>query len=266
MDMQSRQTAMEAATEAWPAAEELPVRIVAVDDDESYRDLLSNELAERGFSTTVFPDGRSLLTSLDVATAADIIVLDWSLPPPSGPDLLLHLKRLGINIPVVFLTGRPLIANETFALARGALDFVDKSRGLEVLVHRLRLVAHAKQPDLQRRTVKNLECGKLILQPHVSRALWAGVDLDLTLGEFKIVHLLACNRGQHVTYREIYDCLHYRGFIAGSGENGYRTNVRSAIKRIRGKFRECDPAFAEIENFTAVGYVWGRGCGTSMAA
>jgi hypothetical protein len=43
-------------------------------------------------------------------------------------------------------------------------------------------------------------------------------------------------------------------FIAGSGTDGFRANVRSAIKRIRNKFRACDPTFDEIENYTGFGY------------
>jgi len=61
-----------------------------------------------------------------------------------------------------------------------------------------------------------------------------------------------------VTYRAIYDRLHYEGFIAGSGNDGYRANVRSVIKRIRNKFRDLDPTFAEIENYSSFGYCWGK--------
>ena len=78
----------------------------------------------------------------------------------------------------------------------------------------------------------------------------------LTLGEYKIVHLLASNAGRYVTYRAIYDRLHYEGFIAGSGADGYRTNVRSAIKRIRNRFRALDPTFNETENYQGFGYCW----------
>jgi two-component system response regulator ChvI len=59
-----------------------------------------------------------------------------------------------------------------------------------------------------------------------------------------------------VTYRAIYDHMHYEGFIAGSGDDGHRGNVRSAIKRIRNKFRACDPTFAEIDNYQSFGYCW----------
>jgi len=82
------------------------------------------------------------------------------------------------------------------------------------------------------------------------------VGVDLTIGEYKIGHLLGTNAGRYITYRAIYDRLTYQVFIAGVGNIGYRTNVRSAIKRIRNKFRACDPAFVEIENYTAFGYCW----------
>jgi two-component system response regulator ChvI len=76
-------------------------------------------------------------------------------------------------------------------------------------------------------------CGKLLLRAHISRACWMDADRGLTLGEYNILHLLVSNVGRYVTYRAIYDRLHYKGFIAGEGADGYRANVRSAIKRIR---------------------------------
>ena len=79
---------------------------------------------------------------------------------------------------------------------------------------------------------------------------------DLNLGEYNIVHLLASKPGNFVTYRTVYDRLRHEGFIAGEGAEGYRANVRSAIKRIRNKFRACDLAFDEIENYTGFGYCW----------
>ena len=71
-----------------------------------------------------------------------------------------------------------------------------------------------------------------------------------------MVSLLASNIGHQVSYRAIYDRMHYQGFVAGCGEEGYRVNVRSAIKRIRKKFLKVDPTFDEIENQAASGYAW----------
>jgi two-component system response regulator ChvI len=232
------------------------LRVIVIDDDALFCEMLTAELEEQGFSVTVFADGQVLLQNPEVAVDTDIIVLDWNLPHIQGIDLLPRMHRLGINVPVVFLTGRPLTINEAMAFDRGAVDFIDKSRGIAILVHRLRVAAQAKGAELVGES--SYRCGRLVLQHHVSRAFWDDVDLHLTVGEFRIVHLLARNVGQYVGYRAIYDEVRYRGFISGNGDNGYRTNIRSAVKRIRRKFGRLDPHFDEIQNFTAFGYVWGR--------
>ena len=41
------------------------IRVVAVDGDDGFRDLLSNELCDQGFEVTAFPDNRSVLAALD---------------------------------------------------------------------------------------------------------------------------------------------------------------------------------------------------------
>jgi two-component system response regulator ChvI len=197
-----------------------------------------------------------MLASVADGVAADVIVLDWSLPTLAGIDLLPRLRREGILLPVVFLTGRSTPNHESLAFDRGALDFVDKARGVEILAKRLRLIVESPKRPRELEVDEMLHCGRLLLKPRVSRAFWDDLDVNLTLTEFNIVRLLASSIGNHVTYRAVYDCMHHVGFIAGSGENGYRTNVRSSIKRIRNKFRLVDPGFDGIENYPSFGYRW----------
>jgi two-component system, OmpR family, response regulator ChvI len=234
------------------------IRLIFVDDDDHYREAVCAELAEHGFVVDSFADGPSMLDFIAAGNSADVIVLDWSLPTLSGIDLLPKLRRRGVVVPVVFLTGRSSPAHENMAFDRGALDFVDKTRGVSILAKRLRLIVESAKRPAAMDAGEILHCGRLMLKPHVSRAYWNDVDVNLTLTEFNIVRLLASSVGEHVTYRAVYDCMHYEGFIAGSGEDGYRTNVRSSIKRIRNKFRAIDPEFSEIENFPSFGYRWGR--------
>jgi two-component system, OmpR family, response regulator ChvI len=232
------------------------IRVLLVEDDQTYRDILSDELSEQGFAVHSFADGASLLSSLIRAIDADVIILDWGLPKTLGIDLLPQLLRRGVNLPVVFLTGRALPAHESLAFDRGAIDFIDKARGVEVLVRRLKRVVRADKPATAPQIDKRMVCDELVLKPEISRAYWNDVDLDLTLGEYNIVHLLVSNAGKFVTYRAVYDRLRHEGFIAGYGADGYRANVRSAIKRIRNKFRALDPTFDKIANYTGFGYCW----------
>ena len=80
--------------------------------------------------------------------------------------------------------------------------------------------------------------------------------VDLTLTEFQIVRLLANSADTDVSYRQIYDLVRGKDFIAGYGEEGYRVNVRSFIKRIRQKFRDVDDSIDCIENYPGFGYRW----------
>jgi two-component system response regulator ChvI len=145
--------------------------------------------------------------------------------------------------------------HERFALQHGAADFIEKSRGTQILAARVRLVLAGHRRV--RTPGDKLNCGRLLLE--ASRACWGGVDVTLTVGEFKVVYLLASRAGECVPYRQIYDAMHYAGFVAGSGEEGYRANVRSSIKRIRTKFKECDPTWDEITNLNGYGYSWRKG-------
>lgn len=227
-----------------------------VDDDDVYRSIVKAELIDEGFCVRDFASGDGLLESIREGTKADIIILDWGLEKTNGIDLLPTLRDLGIDLPVVFLTGRNSPVHERLAFQRGALDFIDKSRGTGILATRLRLIVRNKRQAPGPGEI--FQCGHLSLKPEVGRAYWDDVDVNLTISEFKIVHLIASHAGEYVPYRQIYDAMHYVGFVAGTGEQGYRGNVRSSIKRIRNKFREFDPTFEEIHNYTGFGYCWGK--------
>lgn len=235
------------------------IKLILVDDDDDYREAAAGELDYLGFDVIALPDGDTLLEQLNAHDGAEIIVLDWRLPSGLGIELLPRLRERGCLLPVIILTGVPATAYESAALDGGAVDFVDKARGISILGKRIRAsVALTRRLRPQPAQVA-LRCGKLVLRPEVGGALWSGGDPGLTVTEFNIVHLLASRAGEYVTYRAIYDCVHHAGFLAGDGAEGYRTNVRSAIKRIRNKFRALDSTFDEIENFAAFGYRWRSG-------
>jgi len=161
-------------------------------------------------------------------------------------------------VPVVFLTAFTTERNEATALDCGAVDFLDKSRSAAVLARRIRiLVGNGRNsvPDAGA-WMDILRLGPLDIHFRINRAYWDTQPVPLTTTEFRVVQLLASRAGEDVSYRAIYDVVHGRGFIAGEGSDGFRTNVRSMIKRIRQKFREVDDHFEEIENYPGFGYRW----------
>jgi two-component system response regulator ChvI len=240
-------------------------RVALVDDDDLFRESLSLNLADEGYEVVTFNRGEPALDYFAAGGAADIVLLDWRMPKMDGIDVLRQMRARGIDAPVIFLTVLSDQIYEEAALAGGALDFVEKSRSLSILLKRMRLIidgikgAAEEAEAAAGQSVHRL--GSLELRLDNSRAFWAGKRIDLTLTEFNIVKLMSTRPEEDVSYREIYDLVHGKGFMAGYGPSGYRANVRAFIKRIRQKFRSVDAGFGCIENYPGFGYRWGKGTG-----
>ena len=237
--------------------------LLLVDDDDLFRESLGLNLIDEGYSVTSFDNGGAALAFLEGGGSADVMLLDWRMPQLTGLDVLRRIRHSGIGIPVIFLTVLSDDIYEEAALAGGAVDFIDKSRRLPILIRRLQLIADGARPAdpaapsaPQQPGPAAMRLERLELRFDIGRAAWSGRPVELTLTEFKILALLAERVGQDVGYREIYDLVHGKDFIAGHGAEGYRANVRTFIKRIRKKFRDVDPDFDRIDNYPGFGYRW----------
>ena len=231
--------------------------LLLVDDDDLFRESLGLNLVDEGYEVTSFDNGQKALAYLNRGSA-DVMLLDWRMPELTGIEVLRRMRNAGIAMPVIFLTVLTDDIYEQAALEGGAVDFIDKARRLPILLKRLQLIAEGGRSTAEPEPVRapSLRLGQLMLRFDTNRALWAEREVDLTLTEFRIVTLLAEKEGQDVGYREIYDLVHGKDFIAGQGSEGYRANVRTFIKRIRKKFRDVDPNFDHIGNYARFGYRW----------
>lgn len=240
-------------------------RVAIVDDDDLFRESLGFNLSEEGYDVVDFDGGQPALDYLLEGGPADAILLDWRMPGLDGLAVLRRLRESQVDIPVIFLTMLSDEVYEEAALKWGAVDFIDKSRRLPIILGRLKIITEGTKPltgtgtGTENATTDKqnvLRRGHLELRQDISRAFWRGRQVDLTLSEFMIVRFLAIQSGGDVTYRQIYDIVRGKDFVAGYGADGYRANVRSFIKRIRKKFRDVDPDFEQIENYPGYGYRW----------
>jgi two-component system response regulator ChvI len=242
--------------------------ILVVDDDELFRESVSTNLIDAGYSTDAFADGS---TAVDYLTrgpngdmVADIVLLDWKMPGMTGIEVLQRLRTEKIDIPVIFLTVLSDQIFEEAGLLGGAVDFIEKSRSFSILLKRIELILSGTKAKQAVQTVADagqdaVKIGDITLRYDSRRALWKNQNVGLTLTEFNIVAYLIEHSDRDVSYREIYDIVHGEGFMAGDGEIGYRTNVRAFIKRIRQKFRDLDMDFTQITNYPGFGYRWRNG-------
>jgi len=241
------------------------VKIALVDDDDLFRESLGLNLADEGFEVVPFDRGQPALEYFTSGGDADIVLLDWRMPKMDGIDVLRHLRASGVEVPVIFLTVLSDQIYEEAALGGGAVDFVEKSRSLSILLKRMQIIIDGRKGGSEDEAAASAEAqspvfrrGPLELRLDNSRAFWNGSRIELTLTEFNIVKLMSTRHDEDISYRDIYDLVHGKGFVAGYGPAGYRANVRAFIKRIRQKFRAVDGTFDRIENYPGFGYRWGN--------
>lgn len=242
-------------------------RIVLIDDDELFRESLEQNLRDSGFVVRAFDRGEPALTFFEGGGGADVVLLDWKMPEMNGIEVLRRLRMINQDVPVIFLTVLSDQIYEEAALLSGAVDFVEKSRSFTILLKRMGLIlgglkagaGGAAAPGQSADGSSVMTVGSLELNLESNRAFWRAGQVELTLTEFEIVRFLASRAGQDIRYREIYDLVHGKGFVAGEGPEGYRANVRTFIKRIRQKFRSIDSDFEQIENYPGFGYRWREG-------
>lgn len=236
--------------------------ILIADDDPLFRESLVGNLLNSGYETEEFPDGEAILEWFGSGNGGDLILLDWKMPKVNGIEVLRRLRETGSDVPVIFLTVLSDQIYEEAALHGGAVDFVEKSRSFSILAKRIELTLQG--PKQQRENgplppvdmTEDITVGKLQLVIVTGRAKWGVREIPLSFTEFRMVHCLASRAGHDVGYRELYDMVHGEGFFAGPGSDGYRSNVRTFIKRIRRKFKEIDSNFNGIENYPGFGYRW----------
>ena len=233
-----------------------PSPVLVVDDDPLFRETLCGNLEDNGYRTIGLDGGRAIIDYFEKGGPASAVLLDWQMPDVDGPAVL---RASGRVTPILFLTGHSQPIYEEAALVQGAVDFIDKSRSFAIILQRLKLAIGGTKTGADASETSASASGThgpLFLDVGSARAMWRDTQVDLTLTEFKVVQLLASRAGRDVSYREIYDVVRGAGFRAGSGEDGYRANVRALVKRVRQKFRAIDSDFTALENYPGFGYRW----------
>lgn len=216
--------------------------VALVDDDRNILASVSMALEAEGFRVHTYTDGAEALTALE-RLPPDLAILDIKMPRLDGMELLKRLRQKS-SMPVIFLTSKDDEIDEMMGLRMGADDYITKPFSQRLLIERIRAV-------LRRREAPSgglLKRGELALDPQRHSCRWKGKGVDLTVTEFLLLQALARRPG-HVKNRDQLIDEAY-------GQNVYvddRT-IDSHIKRIRRKFREHDPDFAEVETLYGVGY------------
>lgn len=107
--------------------------IYVIDDDEAVRHSLEFLLKTTGMAVRGFDSATAFFEVLPQVRCGCIIT-DVRMPDVTGIDLLRRVKELGIDVPVIVITGHGDIALAVEAMKIGAVDFLEKPFEDDVLL------------------------------------------------------------------------------------------------------------------------------------
>ena len=108
------------------------IDVLLVDDDDSYRAALAEELGRSGFTIDAVRDAESALLRIEHRTF-HVAIVDLNLPGQRGEDLIRELRDRSPSTEVIVLTGHATVENAVRTLKGGAYDFLTKPCSLDEL-------------------------------------------------------------------------------------------------------------------------------------
>ena len=99
--------------------------VFIIDDDPLYRESTERLVRSVGLRVQSFESAREFLSSRR-PNVASCLVLDVRMPGLSGLDLQLELAKVGVQMPIIFVTGHGDIPMSVQAMKAGAVEFLAK--------------------------------------------------------------------------------------------------------------------------------------------
>ena len=221
-------------------------KILLVEDDDSMRFLLNDNLEMAGYETVAAGDGQSAL-SVFMKQEFDLCLLDVMLPKKDGFTLAVEIRKLNTHVPIIFLTAKALKEDRIHGFKIGGDDYITKPFSIEEFLLRIEAVLKRVYKTPTKSDLRSTyQLAKFTFDFNNQVITSAGQVLPLTLKEAKLLRLF-CIHQNKVIERDIIQKAIWEdeGYFVGRSMDVF-------ISRLRKIFR--DEPMVSIQTIHGVGY------------
>jgi DNA-binding response OmpR family regulator len=219
------------------------MRILVVEDDAALAEGLVETLRDEHYAVDLARTGSAAAYRMAV-NDYDLVVLDWSIPPPTGIELLRTWRSEERDMPVLMLTGHADLAHTLDGLDTGADDYLTKPFRLAELLARVRTLLRRRSRPLD----GPLTAGDVVLDRVARTVTVDGRPADLAPKEFALLEYLLRRQGEVVSRTELSEHVWDETFDALSNV------VDVTVYRLRRKV-DVDRGRRLIHTVPGAGYV-----------
>ena len=206
-------------------------RVLVVEDEESFSDVLSFMLSREGYEVGVAQDGLAAIAEFD-RNGADLVLLDLMLPGMAGTEVCRNLRQRSA-VPIIMVTAKDGEVDKVVGLELGADDYVTKPFSSRELVARIRAVLR-RGAEPEELTPSVVEAGPVRIDVERHLVSVRGEIVPMPLKEFDLLEFLVRNAGRVLTRGQLIDR------VWGSDYVGDTKTLDVHVKRVRAKIEE-DP-------------------------
>ena len=137
---------------------QLAAKVLLVDDEEEFIDLMSQRLETRGLKVVAVTSGEKAVKMV-ADKNFDVAIVDLSMPGIDGIETLIQIKAKRPDMEVIMLTGQATVKAGIEAMKDGASDFLEKPVDLNVLMEKIeqakkiRMAALAKKSEEEMKNI-----------------------------------------------------------------------------------------------------------------
>ena len=136
--------------------EKLEAKVLLVDDEEEFCNMLSERLETRGLKVNAVLSGEEAVNRV-ASQNFDAIILDLAMPGIDGLETLRRIKEKRPDLEILMLTGHGTVKSSIEAMKLGAEDFLEKPVDMNVLLEKISEAKHKRMLILEKKSRQEVE-------------------------------------------------------------------------------------------------------------
>jgi DNA-binding response OmpR family regulator len=179
-------------------------KILLVEDDQTLRFIIKDNLEQNNFKVEVAEDGEKALKLFESGQHA-IIVLDVMLPKKDGFTVAREIRKRDEKTPILFLTARSMTEDKIIGLTLGGDDYITKPFSMEELILKIKIFLKRSDvfPHGLGQPEEKLKLGKYVFDYNNLSLDINNNNIKLTLKEAELIRLFAENQNKVLGRSEI---------------------------------------------------------------